>query len=180
MTKAVRHPATGLAGWWLRWRFHLSAPLVLLMLLAFLPQYLQRNSSVRLARAGLGEGTVREYVVGPWPLRLAEWDAKPPERHEGLYEKTFALALCKACLEQVKAAYLHVGKPRSLRAAGVLFDGAPYRRFATLAIPADLAPDAELWLTLEGWDGTVHRVGIPLAEVAPATAGWARGRGGKR
>ena len=80
---------------------------------------------------------------------------------------------------QVKAAYLRIGKPRSLRAAGVIFFGTPYRMGATLPIPERTKADAELWITLEGWDGSMHQASIPLSQASPATVAWLTKQGGK-
>ena len=82
-------------------------------------------------------------------------------------------------IDQVKAAYLRIGKPRSLRAAGVIFFGTPYRMGATLPIPERTKADAELWITLEGWDGSMHQAAIPLSQASPATLAWLAQRGAK-
>ncbi|MFA5632178.1 MAG: PepSY-associated TM helix domain-containing protein [Porticoccaceae bacterium] len=172
--RSTRLSDTGLANTWSRWRFHLSV-LLFLVPLAFLPRYLHQNSAERIANVEMGEGQVWDYRIGPWSVRLAEWETQPPELHEGLYEKTFALALCDACVSQVKASYMRVGKPRSnIKTSGALFSGSAYRQLATLTVPEALSANAKLWLTLEGWDGTVHRGVVSLADVSPVTAEWAR------
>ena len=74
---------------------------------------------------------------------------------------------------------MRIGKPRSLRAAGVIFFGTPYRLSATLPIPERTQADAELWITLEGWDGSMHQASIPLRQASPATVAWLAQRGGK-
>ncbi|EOZ4756891.1 thiamine pyrophosphate-binding protein, partial [Pseudomonas aeruginosa] len=38
-------------------------------------------------------------------------------------------------------------------------------------------PDAELWITMEGWDGSMHQASIPLDEASPATVAWLNKRG---
>ena len=90
---------------------------------------------------------------------------------------SFNAALCQACIPQVKATYLRIGKPRSLRAAGVIFFGSPYRMGTSVPIPPRTRPDAELWITMEGWDGSMHQASIPLAEASPATVAWLNKRG---
>ncbi|MBW7900702.1 MAG: PepSY domain-containing protein [Rhodocyclaceae bacterium] len=172
---ALAPPDKGAAsGFWKRWRFHLSA-LLLVLPLAWLPHYLDEHKPARLF--GLGQGKTGQYGVGPWPVKLGEWRNEAPRFHDGEYEKAFTLALCQTCVPQVKAAYLRVGKPRGdIRTAGVLFSGSPYRMFTNLRVPENLPPDAELWLTLEGWDGAVHRQAIPLADASPATVKWAQER----
>lgn len=93
--------------------------------------------------------------------------------------KGFNAALCDACIDQVKATYLRIGKPRSLRAAGVIFFGTPYRMGASLPVPEKTKADAELWITMEGWDGSMHQAAIPLGQASPATLAWLNQQGGK-
>lgn len=172
--KATAQTLPGVAARWRRWRFHLSA-LLLVLPLAWLPHYLAENQPAALT--GLGQRVAGEVNVGPWRVTLAEWREEPPKHHDDEYEKAFTLALCRDCIGQVKAAYLRIGKPRGdVRTSGVLLSGSPYRMFGNIHIPADLRPDADLWLTLEGWDGAVHRVAVPLAQASPKTAQWARSK----
>jgi hypothetical protein len=72
----------------------------------------------------------------------------------------------------VKATYLRIGKPRSLRAAGVIFSGPAYSMDTSLVIPQRTAPDAQIWITMEGWDGAVYQAALPLAQASPATVAW--------
>jgi hypothetical protein len=129
-------------------------------------------------KTGLGERQIGEIMVGPWSVRMAEFKLIEPEA-EGRagHAKTFALALCPACVDEVKAAYLRVGKPRNIRTAGALFSGAPYRQTAEIRIPETAGADDVLWLTLEGWDGALHQATIPIRDASPLTAAWlAKGR----
>jgi hypothetical protein len=106
-------------------------------------------------------------------VRLAEFKVVEPDA-EGRadYAKSFALALCPACVDQVKAAYLRVGQPRSIRVAGALFSGTPYRQTAEMRIPERTTADDDLWLTVEGWDGTLHQATIPIRTASPIMAAW--------
>jgi len=79
----------------------------------------------------------------------------------------------------VKAVYLRIGKPRSLRAAGTIFFGAPYRMGTNLPVPPRTRPDAQVWVTIEGWDGSMHQAAVPLAKASPATVAWLEKQGGK-
>ncbi|WP_352339884.1 hypothetical protein, partial [Psychrobacter sp. 16-MNA-CIBAN-0192] len=72
---------------------------------------------------------------------------------------------------------MRIGKPRSLRAAGVIFFGTPYRMGAGLPIPERTPPDAELWITMEGWDGSMQQASIPLSQASPATVAWLNKQG---
>lgn len=93
--------------------------------------------------------------------------------------KFFNASLCDTCANQVKATYLRIGKPRSLRAAGVIFFGTPYRMGAALPIPERTPADAEVWITMEGWDGSMHQGSIPLSQASPATIAWLNKQGVK-
>jgi hypothetical protein len=163
---------------WHKWRFHLNI-LLLLIPLGFMPKYFADEALMR-GDSGLGEREVGEIQVGPWSLRLAELrNAAPTLDGPAGYMKGFNAALCDACISQVKATYLRIGKPRSLRAAGVIFFGAPYRMAASLPVPAKTAANAELWITMEGWDGAMHQASIPLSQASPATIAWLNKQGGK-
>lgn len=179
MSKAAAVPASPLRRFWHKWRFHLNI-LLLLIPLGFMPKYFADAALFRGDR-GLGERVLDDIQVGPWSLRLAELRNEAP-RADGPagYFKSFNAALCQACIPEVKAAYLRIGKPRSLRAAGAIFFGTPYRMGASLPIPAKTRTDAEIWITLEGWDGSMHQAAVPLAQASPATLAWLNRQGGKQ
>ena len=42
------------------------------------------------------------------------------------------------------------------------------------------APDADLWITAEGWDGSVHQAPWPIATASPATVEWLKKQGASR
>ncbi|WP_210639728.1 MULTISPECIES: thiamine pyrophosphate-binding protein [unclassified Pseudomonas] len=161
---------------WHKWRFHLNV-LLLLIPLGFMPKYFSEAALFR-GDTGLGEREVGEVKVGPWSLRLAEFrnEAPRPDGPAG-HMKHFNAALCQRCIGEVKATYLRIGKPRSLRAAGVIFFGSPYRMGASLPVPPKTPLDAELWITLEGWDGSMHQAAIPLSQASPATIAWLKTQG---
>ena len=164
---------------WHRWRFHLNILLILIPL-GFMPRYFQDVALFR-GESGLGEREAGVVQVGPWSLTLAEFRAMPPTAAgEAAFFKQFNAALCQTCVDEVKATYLRVGKPRSLRAAGALFFGSPYRMAASLPVPARTQPDADVWVTMEGWDGTVHQGSIPLADASPSTLAWLKAQGETR
>jgi len=167
------------ARWWRTWRFHLSA-LVILVPVALTPFYF-RQLAMDSGAAGLGAREIGERKVGPWAVRLAEFDLMAPQVQGAAGPvKQFTLAMKGEAVEGVRAAYLRVGKPRSLRAAGAIFFGTPHRQTAGLPIPERTSPDAEVWLTLEGWDGSVHQAPIKLAEASPVTVNWLMAQGGPK
>ncbi|MFH7397134.1 thiamine pyrophosphate-binding protein, partial [Pseudomonas syringae pv. tagetis] len=75
-------------------------------------------------------------------LRLAE-DRNEPPRVSGpsCYMKSFNAALFNACIDRVKATYLRIGKPRSLRTPGEIFFGAGYSMSAFMQIPQTTTAD---------------------------------------
>ncbi len=167
---ALASPSRGTSAWQ-RWRFHLSA-LVIIVPIVAAPAYLYERSFFS-GKNGLGQRDIGEIAVGPWTVRLAEFKLKEPEvEGRAGYTKTFALALCPACVDGVKAAYLRVGKPRNIRTAGALFSGTPYRQTAEMRIPERTTADDDLWLTLEGWDGAQHYAQIPIRTASPIMAAW--------
>ncbi|UZE84873.1 thiamine pyrophosphate-binding protein [Pseudomonas viciae] len=176
MNPSTTAPPSRLSLFWHKWRFHLNV-LLLLIPLGFMPKYFSEAALFR-GDTGLGEREVGEVQVGPWSLRLAEFRNEAP-RPDGpaRYMKHFNAALCERCIGQVKATYLRIGKPRSLRAAGVIFFGSPYRMGASLPVPQKTPLDAELWITLEGWDGSMHQAAIPLSQASPATIAWLKTQG---
>lgn len=179
MSKAIVQEQTPVQRWWHKWRFHLNIVLVLVPL-GFMPAYFQ-NAAMNRGTLGLGERDVGEFSVGPWSARVAEWHIGDPE-DEGKagHLKEFTVALCQSCLPQVKAAYLRIGKPRSLRTAGALLSGSPYRLFAEVVVPRDTTVASDLWLTVEGWDGSVHQTAIPLASASPSLVSWLERQPGAR
>ncbi|MEN0106654.1 MAG: thiamine pyrophosphate-binding protein, partial [Pseudomonas sp.] len=67
-----------------------------------------------------------------------------------------------------------------LRTAGALLSGSPYRLMAEVVVPADTTPASELWLTVEGWDGSVHQTAIPLSQASPSLITWLERQPGAR
>ena len=179
MSKITTAPQPSrLSLFWHKWRFHINI-LLLLIPLGFMPNYFAEQALFR-GDAGLGEREIGEIPVGPWSLRLAEFRNEAP-RSDGTagYLKGFTAALCTTCVEGVKATYLRIGKPRSLRAAGSIFFGTPYNMGTQVPIPDKTKPDAELWITMEGWDGSMHQAAIPLSQASPATVAWLNKQGAK-
>lgn len=177
--KAKTNPHAGLPGARHRWRFHISA-LLLTIPIALGPRFF-REEALLFGDFGLGQRELGEKAVGPWRVDVAEYMSNAPV-DQGLagHMKTFAIRWNPEDADRIKASYLKIGKPRSLRAAGVVLSGSPYRQMADVPIPDRAKPDDALWLTVEGWDGTVHQAAIPLSEASPATIAWLNGRGETR
>ncbi|MGE8476783.1 MAG: thiamine pyrophosphate-binding protein [Pseudomonas shirazensis] len=179
MSKAQAVPVSPLKQFWLKWRFHINILLILIPL-GFMPKYFADAAMFR-GDSGLGANQVSDIQVGPYTLDLAELrDEAPRADGPAGHFKLFNAALCKACTTEVKAVYLRIGKPRSLRAAGTIFFGAPYRMITSLPVPPRTRSDAEVWITIEGWDGSMHQASVPLAQASPATVAWLEKQGGTK
>lgn len=179
MSQAITAPQTRARQLWLKWRFHLNILLVLIPL-GFMPKYF---AEARLFRGdgGLGAHPISAIAVGPYTVDLAEMrDEAPRADGPAGHFKQFNAALCSGCEQKIKAVYLRIGKPRSLRAAGTIFFGTPYRMGTSLPIPARTQPDAQVWITLEGWDGSMHQASVALADASPATVAWLEKQGGNK
>ncbi len=111
--------------------------------------------------------------VGPWTFRLAEVDQAPPKLMAmGIPMKAYQLRFCQSCDADIRSAYLKVHKPRSLRGAGLVFNGNRHDRSVEIQLPSNMRDDAELWLTVEGKDGQVHYASWPVSQLSPSTAKW--------
>lgn len=143
----------------------IGAPLVFLGIAAFSPsQPVLREDAV-------------QGQVGPWTFSLAEFERRAPKIMLGEHPtKTFQIRFCDACDDEIRSAYLKVNKPRSLRAAGMAFGSDRWNRSVEINLPNSTKPESEVWLTVEGKDGTLHYASWPVAELSPATANWLQGR----
>jgi len=111
--------------------------------------------------------------IGPWPFTFAETERDVPELVEmDVPMKAYRLRFCEACDDQILRVYLKVNRPRAMRASGVAFEGARWERTAEIQLPANLTATSELWLTVVGKDGRVHRTSWPMRAVSPATVDW--------
>lgn len=112
---ALASPSRG-TSLWQRWRFHLSALMLIVPILA-LPTFFDNNAFFN-GKKGLGQREIGEIAVGPWSVRFAEFKLSEPDA-EGRagHAKEFALALCPACVDQVKAAYNALAVRRLLQVA---------------------------------------------------------------
>lgn len=174
----LKKSPTHKSSWWQRWRFHLNV-LLICVPVYFTSQYFHDQAFFR-GELGLGEHIIGDITVGPWTVTLAEMHDEAPEAEAFIgYEKEFTAAISLEHNQQIKAMYLNIGKPRSLRTAGGLFVGSPYRLFTEVAVSPNTSPDALLFLTVEGWDGTVHQATFPLAKASPATLNWLKQQQGK-
>ncbi len=111
--------------------------------------------------------------VGPWTFSFGEVDHDTPDLAVmDIPLKSYNVRFCETCDTNIRHAYLKVRKPRSLRGAGIMFSGAQWDRTAEISFPSNATSSDLLWLTVEGKDGSVHQVSIPLAQISPNTAKW--------
>jgi hypothetical protein len=113
--------------------------------------------------------------AGPWAFTIAEAEiAAPKVGGSGAVMKEFALRFADAALPDIRAAYLRARKPRSLRAAGMAFEG-DFLRTAKIVIPPAFRAEERIWLTVEGRNGEVHHAAVEVGRVSPALARFLAG-----
>lgn len=113
--------------------------------------------------------------VGPWSFAIAQAQRKAPHQVLGAPFKAFEVRFCERCDDQIRAAYLKIRKPRSLRAAGLVFSGERWDRRVEIQIPAKARVSDGLWLTVEGKDGSVHHAAVAIDKVSPELAAYLKG-----
>lgn len=59
----------------------------------------------------------------------------------------------------------------------MIFFGGGYRMSAFMQVAETTSPDSDLWITMEGWDGTVYQASIPLQQASPTTVAWLKKQG---
>lgn len=175
-TLSKRNPESSIGREWRRWRYHLSALLVVLPFF-YTPHYLRMTATFRGETEGLP--SYGPFTVGPWTVRIYDIPFMPTSSQGPAGEgRQIIVEPCAPCAKQIRAIFLRIGKPRSARAYGAPAGGNPYRGRALLLIPPRATPDDELWLTAEGWDGSVHQSSVPLAQASPSIVAWLKNRGG--
>lgn len=106
-----------------------------------------------------------EITVGPWLVSanavagLLEKDISPIKSGGSA---TFYVELPLAALDQIKFAYLNVGKPRTMRAPGYLIHGPHGAKHVDFALPRQLVGNEELWISIETWEGRWYQASWPL------------------
>lgn len=142
------------------WRYHLSLAVLII------PILWAGNFLSGFSNDGIGDKIFDEKKIGPWTAQLAERHQTPPYQDPtGVLIKNFVVRFCEGCVPQFKAAYLRVGKPRSVRAAGALLHGPAYAMESHVQFPPVVEAGEELWLTIEGWDGKLHQVSWSMKDM---------------
>lgn len=116
--------------------------------------------------------------VGPWSFVIAEEDVgEPPEvTPSGVFVKHLVLRFCEDCDTGIRAAYLQLREPPSPNALGLRFMGERWEREVTLSIPDGISTQDQLWLSVVGKDGQVHRTAFEVAKLSPALAQFIKER----
>lgn len=114
--------------------------------------------------------------IGPWRYRLAEEAREAPEvLASGAAVKHFMLRLEGDELA-VARAWLRVQPPRSLRTAGMAFEGSHGNREAMIAIPPSTTRLDAFWLTVQDKNGQIYQTRIEMRRLSPATADFVEGQ----
>lgn len=148
---------------WRGGRFHLSALVLILPIVAFPQYFLER------AAPPLGAHILPSRPVGPVTVTLAEFMPGPPRVGDyGRLFKDYILHIPDGYPDRIRSVYMRVGKPPNARTLGDIVHGDPNRLHAEVRFMEPPRADDTLWLTLEEWDGTLHQTWWPLSEVSPA------------
>ncbi|SNR79911.1 Protein of unknown function [Methylobacillus rhizosphaerae] len=138
--------------------------------LVLLPAWIAINAWKMSEQAVLREDAMRGKI-GPWEFVIAEENLDPPEYVAGNTPiKEFHLRFCEECDRDIRAAYLKIRQPRSLRAAGLSFQGARWTREVAIYIPPAALLEDQIWLTVESKSGEVYHQAFDIARLSPATA----------
>ncbi|SIS59765.1 PepSY-associated TM helix domain-containing protein [Insolitispirillum peregrinum] len=140
---------------WQRGWIYLSA-LVLLIPLSTLPFYLTGKS---LFPTPEHQQTVQ---IGAYTLTLSTPQDRTPRREPGVgLVHDYRLHVTGTDYPPFRGMFLRYGKPDGLEPEqlGELAHGSPFSLHAHVPLPATAEP---LWLSVEGWDGVIHQVMVPL------------------
>ena len=122
-------------------------------------------------RAALDRDAGVAAEVGPWSFRLTEEQIGPPAPTAvGIPAKHLVLQFCDRCDGEVRAAWVQLGEPWSTATRGLRFIGERGPREALLPLLAHASSADQVWITVLGKDGRLHRTALPLAAVSPAAA----------
>jgi hypothetical protein len=158
---------------WRRWWFHLGALMVLVPAI-YLKSYIDLQAMFIQSRE---EGLrATEIIVGPWQLQLQERSEEEPfwDPREG-WVKQFRVIPCAGCADKIRAIFISLKRPGSSE-YGVPFEGNPYRSFGDMKLGRNPAADDKVWITAEGWDGSLHQTALSLDLASPVTVRWLNNR----
>jgi uncharacterized iron-regulated membrane protein len=101
--------------------------------------------------------------VGPWKLGALMiaglGDTSDPVRAGG--RAMVLVRFCSDCWGSIKRLWVNVGRD-PLSAKGLRVSGQPGFAYVNVRLPQALGADLRLWMSAEGWDGTLHHASWPL------------------
>ncbi|MCB5190922.1 DUF3325 domain-containing protein [Methylobacillus arboreus] len=149
---------------------------LLILGLVALPAWYVGNAWKMSEHAVLRDDAVHGQI-GPWKFVIVEEDQGPPEFVAGGTPiKEFHLRFCEECDREIRAAYLKIRKPRSLRAAGLAFSGTRWTREVAIYIPPAATLEDQIWLTVESKAGEVYHQAFDIERLSPALAKFIKER----
>lgn len=115
--------------------------------------------------------------IGPWTFVIAEKDQGAPEIVAlDVPLKQFVIRFCERCQGEIRQAFLKVREPRSTTAAGNAFFGRGEEKAVQIPIPVAATLSDDLWLTVEGNDGTFHHQPLSIERLSPSLATFIKER----
>lgn len=103
-------------------------------------------------------------AAGPFTVTPTPHDEAGPYPHDGVFVKDFAFRFCDGCAPRIRMAYANAGPAALAEPDGEegIVHGHGAMQEAHVPYPAQPGPADRLWLTVQEWDGTLHRVAWPL------------------
>lgn len=178
MSKAHALPGSPLKQLWLKWRFHLNVLLILIPL-GFMPKYFADAKLFR-GEAGLGANVISDIQVGPYRLDLAELRDEAPAPTARPGTSRYSTPRCARPVSRRSRPPTCASANRAACAPPAPFSLVRRTTWARRCPSAHTRADAQIWITLEGWDGSLHQASVPLAQASPATVAWLENQGGKK
>lgn len=108
--------------------------------------------------------------VGPFTVTPTPHDEAEPYPHDGVHVKDFAFHFCDDCAGRIRMAYANAGPAPVdvLDGEDGVVHGRGAMQEAHVPYPPRPGPTDRLWLTVQEWNGTLHRVAWPLPGVSAA------------
>ena len=107
-----------------------------------------------------------EQRLGPISAAPMPLDDAAPYAHDGALQKDFSVRFCAGCIAQIRQAYLSVGPVAAAlpdNADGILH-GNNLLQHVHAPFPLQIGADDQLWLTVQLWNGELHRAAWPIPE----------------
>lgn len=140
---------------WMRRLFQLS---LLMLAVPVYMLYRQLQPGTSLAAE---DRLLLDQAIGLWHVALVEQaSGTPSSGAEHVLSREYELQICDDCVRTLKAAFISPERPVAAD-YGAIFSGGPTVFHSRLSYSGTPSPKAEIWLTLEGWNGDIWQVSIP-------------------